>query len=111
VGAIAIGDAGAVPDLTAQAAFSDGFSATLDPGQCKELPPPYVCTFMVYGSPMWTRVTITVNTPDYTVTQTVNLAAFNSCGREIAYLPFFVASGTEPTFGEVSYINPCRLLN
>ncbi len=111
VGAISVGDAGALPPLTAHAEFSDGFSTALDALQCQALPPPYVCSFNAFGNPKETWVRVTVNTPDHSVTQTVNLMKFNLCGRDIAYLPMFVDAGSEPMFGEVSYISPCRILN
>jgi hypothetical protein len=108
IAAVAADDAGAHSTLTASAELSDGKKATLSSFQCRDLPPAYDCTFIASTAPKATRANVTVTTDGGSASLEVDLKPYDRCARDMAYVHVLVPGEGDPTFGDVSYINPCE---
>jgi hypothetical protein len=65
---------------------------------------------MAYANPQETWADVTVSVAGQSGSTRVILTEFNHCGRQIAYVPLQVAPEHAISFGEVTYISPCQLL-
>lgn len=74
------------------------------PGDMSRQRNPTACSEFGNNDPF---VEVTVTHGDQAATQRIELAEYNRCGEDIAYVYVTLHEDGPPTFGEVAYISPC----
>jgi hypothetical protein len=98
---------GQVDDV--QVEYASGARRPADSALCpRELPASLTCTYTAIGAG---PITVTVSAPGRaSASQMIELADFNYCARDIAYVEIEV-NEEETVFHETRYLSPCDLLS
>jgi hypothetical protein len=97
----------AVPKDVDVSIVKDGMKQDAPPGFCPRHITGVVCSHAVHAGNMTESIELVVSSSGREQRKIVSLSAFNSCGRDIAYLPVLFTAHGDFEFARERYLSAC----